>query len=95
VATLLQVSCINKFHPSDPHQRIRAIGGVADGTRWKLREEEAIQYIKNSRYAFFVERPAGVRVNVIVATHLGREYLKTEADGLQPDNLLALPECPP
>jgi hypothetical protein len=33
-------------------------------------------------------------VKVIIATRLGREYLKTEADGEQPDNLLALPECP-
>jgi hypothetical protein len=95
VATLLQVSCINKSHRSDPHERIRAVGGIANGTRWKLREEEAIQEIKRDRCAFFVERPAGVRVNVTIARHLGREYLKTEADGLQPDNLLALPECPP
>jgi hypothetical protein len=94
VAILIEVGCINKTHRSEPHERIRAIGGVAEGTRWKLREEDAIQEIKNARYAFFVERPAGVRVNVIIASHLGREYLKTEADGLQPDNLLALPECP-
>lgn len=95
MATLLQVGCINKTHRSEPHERIRAIGGVADGSRWKLREEQAIQEIRNGRYAFFVERPVGVRIAVIVATHVGREYLKTEADGLQPDNLLALPECPP
>ncbi|MDQ6883998.1 MAG: DUF3892 domain-containing protein [Candidatus Dormibacteraeota bacterium] len=29
----------------------------------------------------------------IVASRLGRAYLKTTADGDQPDNLLALPEC--
>jgi hypothetical protein len=33
-------------------------------------------------------------VNVIVATHNGNKYIKTEADGIHPDNLLALPECP-
>ena len=59
-----------------------------------LREEEAIQAIRESRYAFVVERPVGVRVAVKIATHLGRPYLKTEADGVRPDNLLALPECP-
>jgi hypothetical protein len=31
---------------------------------------------------------------VIIATHLGHKYLKTTADGVHPDNLLALPECP-
>jgi Protein of unknown function (DUF3892) len=36
----------------------------------------------------------GRTVAVIVAFHSGRKYLKTEADGYSPDNLLALPECP-
>jgi len=37
---------------------------------------------------------AGRRVRVIVETHNRRKYLKTEADGYAPNNLLALPECP-
>ena len=57
-------------------------------------ESQAIQDIKNGQYAFYVERPVGRRVNVVVASRLGTEYLKTQADGEQPDNLLALPECP-
>jgi hypothetical protein len=36
----------------------------------------------------------GRTVRVIVVTHNGREYLKTEGDRYSPDNLLALPECP-
>ena len=32
--------------------------------------------------------------NVIVAVHNGNKYIKTENDGLHPNNLLALPECP-
>jgi hypothetical protein len=31
---------------------------------------------------------------VIVAVHNGHKYIKTKADGIQPDNLLSLPECP-
>jgi len=30
----------------------------------------------------------------MIATRLDKKYLKTRADGEQPDNLLALPECP-
>jgi hypothetical protein len=26
--------------------------------------------------------------------HMGRRYLKTEPDGVRPNNLLSLPECP-
>ena len=44
-------------------------------------------------YAYYVSR-GGYQVNVIVAQRLGHKYLKTENDGEQPDNLLALPECP-
>jgi hypothetical protein len=95
MAQEIQVRCINKTNRSSAHERIQNIGGVnGDGTRLKLSEGQAIQDIKNGRYAFYVERPAGRRVNVIIASRLGSEYLKTEADGEQPDNLLALPECP-
>ena len=91
-----QVRCINKTDRSSPHERIRAIGGVnPDGTRWKLNESDAIAGIEAGKYSFYVERPLGHRVRVIVArTVLGYKYLKTEADGEQPNNLLALPECP-
>ena len=52
-----------------------------------------------------LEKPDGTRrwnfyvsvnsrsVWVIVASHSGRKYLKTEADGYAPNNLLNLPEC--
>jgi hypothetical protein len=32
-------------------------------------------------------------VKVIIATYLGREYLKTESDTTTVDNLLSLPDC--
>jgi hypothetical protein len=95
MATSVQVRCINKTPRTSPHERIQRIGGLnPDGTRWKLTEQEAIDGIRRGAWDFFVERPVGHRVRVVVAKHLAREYLKTEADGEQPDNLLALPECP-
>jgi hypothetical protein len=95
MAQQVQISCINKTNRSSAHERIQSIGGVnSDGSRWKMPESQAIQDIKSGRYAFYVERPVGRRVTVIIASRLGSEYLKTEADGEQPDNLLALPECP-
>jgi hypothetical protein len=95
VSQSVQVSCINKTNRTSPHDRIQSVGGInPNGTRWKLSERDAINGIKTGRWGFFVERPVGHRVSVIVATRLGVEYLKTAADGEQPDNLLALPECP-
>lgn len=37
----------------------------------------------------------GRAVDIIVAvSRFGNKYIKTEADGDQPNNLLSLPECP-
>jgi hypothetical protein len=95
VAVRVQIGCINKTNRDDPHDRISHIGGInADQSRWKLTETDAITGIDQGKWSFFVGRPGGGSVDVIVAIRLGRRYLKTIADGEQPDNLLALPECP-
>jgi hypothetical protein len=90
----VQIQCVNKTPRADPHLRISHIGGLnADQTRWKLPEADAIEGVKSGRWSFYVVA-AGVRANVVIATHGDREYLKTQSDGLQPNNLLSLPECP-
>jgi Protein of unknown function (DUF3892) len=92
----VQIRCINKTDRMDPAERIKAIGGLnGDGTRWKLSLDDAIRGVETGKYRFYVERPAGHRVWVVVAVSAsGRKYLKTENDGQQPNNLLSLPECP-
>lgn len=94
MAGRVQIRCINKTDRQSPHERIRNIGGVnPDGGRWKLTLNEAIQHIKNDKYSFYVS-VNGKSVDVIIARHTGYEYLKTENDGDQPNNLLSLDECP-
>lgn len=89
-----EVQCINKGDRPNSHERITHIGGRnGDGTGWKLSQQDAIQGIEAGKWAFFVRR-GGNEVGVIVSvSRYGHKYLKTEADGEQPDNLLALPEC--
>lgn len=95
VAQSVRITCINKSDRVDPHERIRNVGGTnRDGTRWKLSEGRAIAGIESGTWEFFVERPSGQRIDVVIATRLGRKYLKTRPDGEEPNNLLALPECP-
>jgi len=95
MATRHRVSCINKRGSHyTAHERISHIGGLnADNSRWKLAEDDAIKAIEDKKYIFYV-LAGGREVNVIVSTHNGRKYLKTENDGYSPDNLLSLPECP-
>jgi hypothetical protein len=95
MASKVEIRCINKTDRYNPHERIRNVGGVeSDGTRWKISEGEAITGIENGTWSFYVSR-GGRTVDVIVArSPYGHKYLKTVADGQQPDNLLSLPECP-
>jgi hypothetical protein len=95
MASRHEIRCINKTDRYDPHDRIRSIGGVnGDGTRWKLSQPDAIAGIERGEWSFFVNR-GGRTADVIVAiSRYDNKYLKTVADGEQPDNLLSLPECP-
>jgi hypothetical protein len=94
MADRIRIECINKSPRQDPHKRIESVGGNNDdGTRWKMSEDRAIQAIENRTYSFYVS-VNGQSVDVIIATHERHKYLKTKADGLQPNNLLSLPECP-
>jgi hypothetical protein len=54
--------------------------------------DEAIKAIRRGE-RLYVEEPVGDPVDVTVShTAGGREYLRTVADGDDPNNLLALPE---
>lgn len=93
MSTSHEVLCINKNDRNDWHERITYIGGKnGDGSRWKVSQQDAISGIESGKWAFYVRR-GGQTVDVIVATRNGRKYLKTRADGEQPNNLLSLPEC--
>jgi hypothetical protein len=88
-----QVRCVNKIPRNDPHLRIRNIGGVINGRRWKLSQADAIRKIEAGTSSFYV-RVGNSRVDVVVAKHERRKYLKTRPDRSRKNNLLSLPECP-
>jgi hypothetical protein len=88
-----EIKCINKTNRQDPHERIQNVGGIrASGVTFKITQPACIAEIEGDEQ-FFVNQ-GGKSVKVIVATHNGHKYIKTENDGLQPNNLLSLPECP-
>ncbi len=94
MATRVRISCINKTDRPNPHERIQNIGGIrADNVRWKRSQQQAIIDIEGATYSYYVS-VGGNTVDVIVAIHSGNKYIKTTADGVHPNNLLALPECP-
>lgn len=91
-----RVTCINKADRDNPWERITHIGGspgAEGGGPWRLTQQQAVQGIEDGMWDFFVLQ-GSMEVDVIVAvSRFGNKYLKTEADGEEPNNLLSLPEC--
>lgn len=94
MAELAQIMCINKSDRDNAWERISHVGGVRNGEHWRITQEDAIRHIESGAWRFYVE-VRGDRVYCKVAvSRFGNKYIKTEADGDQPNNLLSLRECP-
>jgi len=90
----VQVTCIEKPHPSSPHEHITHIGNPAAG--WKWERDRVIASIDAKTNTFYVIDPFnGRRAEVGVVRPAGRHpYLRTYSDGDWNDNLLSLDQCP-
>jgi hypothetical protein len=86
-----QITCIVKRGGHyNPHERISHVGNQA--AAWMLTEGSAIGRIESGADSFYTF-VNGRQAEVIVAIHEGRKYLKTDADGYAPNNLLSLGDC--
>jgi len=86
------VTCINKLPRDNTHEGITHLGGPGGGA-WKWTRAQVIQSIKTGSNTFYTD-VNGKRANIGVVAGPHGEYLRTHADGVWNDNLLALPECP-
>ena len=86
-----QVTCIAKRGGHyNPHERISYLGNQESA--WMLTEDSVISRIEARTDSFFTF-VNGRQAEVVVAVHQGRKYLKTDADGYAPNNLLSLQDC--
>ena len=93
----LEITCVNRQYRLNAHERITHIGGVVgaggSGGVWRITQQRAIAGIESGEWSFYISR-AGSTVEVVVAeSQGGHKYLKTAADGEQPNNLVSLADC--
>jgi len=92
MALLLKIKWVDQSAQSEPHQRIRRIGGDSGRLQWLHTQAEAIESIECGRFNYYVENTAKpVRLEV-AQTADGAKYL-TVAMG-QSHALYDLPEFP-
>lgn len=85
----VQVTCINKLPRDNTHQGITHLGGPA----WKWTRQQVVDSINAKTNTFFT-MAGGKRADVGVVNGQHGPFVRTYADGVWNDNLLALPECP-
>ena len=94
MASQHEIACIKKSDRYNPYERITHVGGQnGDGSRWQLAQKGAIAGIEASKWVFFVKSGQQRAAVIVAQSRYGHKYLKTAADGEQPNNLLSLPEC--
>ena len=83
-----QVNCINKANRESRHEAITHLGGSG----WRWTRQEVINSINNKSNTFYT-LVAGKRADIGVVDGPNGQFVRTYADGVWTDNLLALPEC--
>lgn len=86
-----QVTC-HTPDDADPDRRIEGLGGPSGGG-WYRDIDFLIAGIEAGTYRLWTTDTNGRAVWIEVATRNRRKYLKTTSDGIEPNNLLALPRC--
>ena len=84
----VQVTCINKVPRNNAHEGITHLGGNG----WKWTRQQVVDSIRNRSNTFFT-RVNGKRAEIGIVDSPNGAYLRTYADGVWNDNLLALSEC--
>lgn len=85
-----QITCINLSQNGSRHEHITHAG---NGSNWRWTVAEVVASIKAKTNTFYVSDARGNRANV-GAVEAVPPYIRTYADNVWTDNLLALTACP-
>jgi len=97
MAILLKVKWVDKSDQSEPHQRIRHIGGDSRELKWKHSQAEAVDFIERRQFEYYIhieKTPRPVRLDV-ASTPDGEKYLTAQIGDDASQLLFELPPLPP
>jgi len=89
-----EIDCVKKW-VHNGHPFIGIVGGRRpDGSRWELPEAVVVSLIRDGSCTFFTDQ-GGRRADIVIErSRTGWDYLRTLADGFEPNNLESLDPCP-
>jgi len=94
MAIPLKVKWIDQCDAPSAHLRIRHIGGSTGKLQWKHAATQAVAFIEDEEFDYYVEMNARAVKLEVGQTPDGQKFLKTEADKEEPQQLLNLPGFP-
>lgn len=91
---LYQIEFTLKDLSQRPQQQITHIGGrLADGNKWKITAQDAMEAIRTGMARYYVRIDGGLRDYLMIGSHpLYGAFLTIAADPREPSALLSLPE---
>jgi len=94
MAIPLKVKWIDQRDAPNVYQRISHIGGSEGKFQWKHTDTQAIVFIEDDQFDYYVEKDDRAVKLEVGRTADGHKFLKTEADTDEPRHLLNLPGFP-
>jgi len=92
MALLLKVKWVEQSEHPDPSLRIQQIGGTAGRLQWNHTHAQAVQFLEQGLYLYYVEKNARALHLEIGHSADGCKFLKTTADSKHSQFLLNLPK---
>lgn len=88
-----RIDCINKPNRDSRHEHITHAGGPDGSGRWRDSVPNVVRFIESKTHRFYTNEGGVVAWVGVQTSAAGNKYLRTYADGIWKDNLLALKEC--
>jgi len=91
MAASYEILSVSTSASENVYEKIKFVCGKnEEGGKWCVSQEKAVRGIQNKQFDFYI-RLQGKKIKVVVGSHYGKKYLKTEQDEKMPECLLKLP----